>query len=375
MFTPKYIEEGRALAKAARKIINYRKDVARPEQLERVRQHLAALQEALKKRSSEGVQLAEKELLPSLGKLQPVRELSGIRENVELIIVAIVLALGIRAYYLQPFKIPTGSMQPTLNGVIGHRTEAPPPNIFVRAFQFVTLGRTYEDVVCEEEQDSIESISPAKKNPFWDGPFLTFWDGSIIRMSSGKTYRVGIDPTILEHQMRVSPGNSFKKGEPIVRGYADLGDQLFVDKFSYNLFGPHRGDVFVFRTNGILGITAGPNFESEHYIKRLAGMPGDTLRIQQPKLFVNGQEATDYPFARVASQQNGYTGYWNASDTNYLSDANATVTVPKGSYFALGDNSANSSDSRYWGFVPWQNVAGRGMFVYWPFSSHWGFVR
>lgn len=375
MFTPKYIEDGRALAKAARKILNYRKDVARPEDLERVRQNLAALQEALKKRSSEGVQLAEKELLPSLGKLQPARELSSVRENIELIIVAIVLALGIRAYYLQPFKIPTGSMQPTLNGVIGHRTETPRPNMIVRAIQFATLGRTYEDVVNEEEKDSIESISPTKLSLLWDIPLFRFWDGSLIRMSSGKTYRVGIDPTILEHQMRVSPGNSFKKGEPIVRGYADLGDQLFVDKFSYNLFGPHRGDVFVFRTNGILGITAGPNFESEHYIKRLAGMPGDTLRIQQPKLFVNGQEATDYPFARVASQQNGYTGYWNASDTNYLSDANATVTVPKGSYFALGDNSANSSDSRYWGFVPWQNVAGRGMFVYWPFSSHWGFVR
>ena len=81
-----------------------------------------------------------------------------------------------------------------------------------------------------------------------------------------------------------------------MRGYADLGDQLFVDKFSYNLLGPHRADVFVFRTNGILGIPPGPNLESEHYIKRLAGMPGDTLRIQQPKLFVNGQEATDYPF-------------------------------------------------------------------------------
>ena len=182
MFTPKYIEEGRALAKAARKVINYRKDVARPEDLDRVRQNLVGLDAALKKRSSEDVQKAEKELLPSLGRVQPLRDLSGIRENVELIVVAIVLALGIRAYYLQPFKIPTGSMQPTLNGVIGHRTETPPPNIFVRAFQFVTLGRTYEDVVSEEPTDSIDSISPAKVNPFWDG--------SVIRMSSGKTYRV-----------------------------------------------------------------------------------------------------------------------------------------------------------------------------------------
>ena len=68
----------------------------------------------------EEVRAAENELLAIVGKVQPPREYQGIRENVELFVVAIVLALGIRAFYLQPFKIPTGSMQPTLNGVIGH---------------------------------------------------------------------------------------------------------------------------------------------------------------------------------------------------------------------------------------------------------------
>ena len=142
MLTPKYIEEGRALEKAARRVINYRKDIARPEDLARLREKVEALQKALKKRSIEEVRAAENELLAIVGKVQPPREYQGIRENVELFVVAIVLALGIRAFYLQPFKIPTGSMQPTLNGVIGHRTTAPPPNIIVRAFQFLTLGRT-----------------------------------------------------------------------------------------------------------------------------------------------------------------------------------------------------------------------------------------
>jgi signal peptidase I len=368
MFTPKYIEEGRALEKAARKIVNYRRDVARADDLERIHEQLNALSAALKKRSAEEVQKAEKKLLPALNKVHPVRGMSAIRENVELIIVAIVLAIGIRTYYLEPFKIPTGSMQPTLNGVIGYRTDAPAPNFIVRVFDFLRLGRTYADVVSELPTDRIDSISPARPYPYWDG--------SAIQMASGRVYKVGIDPRSLEEQMGVRPGQVFRQGEPIVRGYAELGDQLFVDRFSYNFVGPHRGNVFVFRTNGIAGIETGPDSEGQHFIKRLAGMPGDTLRIDQPELFINGKEAEEIGFRRVASEQNGYTGYKNNPlDTRYLGDPQATVTVPPGSYFALGDNSANSLDSRYWGFVPWRNVVGKGLFVYWPFTSHWGFVR
>ena len=201
MFTPKYIEEGRALAKAARKVINYRKDVARPEDLDRVRQNLAGLNEALKKRSSEGVQKAEKDLLPSLGKLQPLRDQSGIRENVELI------SCRDRSGAWDQGLLSPAIQDPdrfhATDSQRGDRApyQTPPPNIIVRAFQFVTLGRTYEDVVCEEPTDTIDSISPTKVN--------TFWDGSVIRMSSGKIYRVGIDPRSLEDQMRVGPGPKF----------------------------------------------------------------------------------------------------------------------------------------------------------------------
>jgi signal peptidase I len=59
----------------------------------------------------------------------------------------------------------------------------------------------------------------------------------------------------------------------------------------------------------------------------------------------------------------------------YLATPDSTVQVPQRSYFALGDNSASSLDSRYWGFVPGDNVVGRGVFVYWPFTRHWGVVR
>jgi signal peptidase I len=65
----------------------------------------------------------------------------------------------------------------------------------------------------------------------------------------------------------VYPGATFRRGEPIVQAYADLGDQLFVDKVSYNFAQPKRGDIFVFKTNQIIGIPQAPDGSSQHYIK------------------------------------------------------------------------------------------------------------
>ena len=59
----------------------------------------------------------------------------------------------------------------------------------------------------------------------------------------------------------------------------------------------------------------------------------------------------------------------------YLSQPDRTFTVPQDGYFALGDNSYNSYDSRYWGTVPEANLVGRGLLVYWPFNWHWGIIR
>src|SRR5260370_37656391 len=119
MFTSKCNEGGRALEKGGRRVINYRRDIARPEDLQRLREKVDTLQKALKKRSIEEVRSAENELLAIVGKVQPPREYQGIRENVESFVEAIVLARGIGAFYLQPFKIPTVTMQPTLKRVIG----------------------------------------------------------------------------------------------------------------------------------------------------------------------------------------------------------------------------------------------------------------
>src|SRR2546425_217567 len=79
----------------------------------------------------------------------------------------------------------------------------------------------------------------------------------------------------------------------------DTGDQVFVDKCSYNFVKPHNGDVFVFRTNGIPAIRPDPIAGPPFYIKRLAGLPGDQLRIDPPFLYINSKKAEGYGFERV----------------------------------------------------------------------------
>jgi len=88
----------------------------------------------------------------------------------------------------------------------------------------------------------------------------------------------------------------------------------------------------------------------------------------------------------VIAAQGDYHGYSNGpsrpgtfgppmSRFSYLGDADMPFRLPPKCYFALGDNSYHSSDSRDWGVVPEQNLMGRGVFVYWPFTSHWGLIR
>jgi signal peptidase I len=321
------------------------------------------LREALRDRDREKIHSAADTLDKTLHKLTPVTWESHWRENCEVILVAIVVAVGIRSYFLQPFKIPTGSMQPTLNGIVGYLNTEPPPNILQQIGDFIIRGRNYINVVSRED-DQVLEIAPKK--------ILFFFTFSRL-ICQHQNFLVYASPDTLGHDFNVLPGRMYHRGEIIARGAIDTGDQVFVDKFSYNFMKPHRGDVFVFRTNHIPGIRADPEAGSPFYIKRLAGLPGDTLRIDPPFLYANGKKAEGYGFERVMSAKPPYRGY--ALGHEYLSQPDRSFTVPQNGYFALGDNSYNSYDSRYWGAVPDVNLVGRGLLVYWPFYPHWGLIR
>ena len=359
MFTSRQVKHSRLLLRHARKYLRYKDDQLSNADRDQIIASMKDLREALKQRDRERIHSTADALDKTLHRLTPVTWESHWRENCEVILVAIVVAVGIRSYFLQPFKIPTGSMQPTLNGIIGYPSAVPAPNILRQIGEFIVLGRNYINVVAREDDQLLE-IQPKKI-------FFFFTFSQLI--CQRQKYLVYAAPETLSHDFNVFPGRIFHRGDIIARGAIDTGDQVFVDKFSYNFVKPHRGDVFVFRTSHIPGI---PD-QSQFYIKRLAGVPGDRLRIDSPFLYVNGKKAEGYGFARVMSMRPPYRGY--APGHEYLSKPDRTFTVPKDGYFALGDNSFNSYDSRYWGPVPEANLVGRGLLVYWPFKPHWGIIR
>ena len=396
MFSPRYVKHSKLLLRHAQKYLRYKNDQLSTSAQEELAGEVQRLREALRKRDHEKIRAEAEALDARMHQLTPITWESHWRENVEVIFVAIVVAIGIRSYFLQPFKIPTGSMQPTLNGIIGYPYVYPyeaaipidrkqhyaagnkgwylkdfsgyaqqqaRPGLLKQVIEFVMLGRNYINVVSQVD-DQVVQIQPKKM-------FFFFTFSRVI--CQHQTFLVYCPPDQLRSDFKVLPNTQYRRGEVIARGAIDTGDQVFVDKFTFNFCKPHRGNVFVFRTDNIPGIPGDPEMGQPFYIKRLAGLPADTLRIDPPQLYVNGHLAEEYGFKRVMEAKDSYRGY--GLGAVYLGAPNSPFVVPLHGYFALGDNSYNSLDSRYWGIVPESDLVGRGLLVYWPFNRHWGLIR
>jgi signal peptidase I len=162
-------------------------------------------------------------------------------------------------------------------------------------------------------------------------------------------------------------GKRVKRGETVLSFDVLSGDLLFVDRLSYNFVPPKVGSGFVFRTGGIEALKARAG--DQYYVKRLVGTPGDVLEIKAPALYRNGKPIEgSAAFGRNARREGKYPGYTNVG----LLPADGQLTVPEHVFFALGDNSPRSYDSRFWGFVPEKDVVGRPLFIYYPLTRRWG---
>ena len=404
-FAARHVKQGRQFVKDARKLLAYKRDLWTAGQIADFEKGIGELERACDAGAKGGIEDAAKDLDVQCGKYLPPVQDAGWRENCEVFLVAIVVALGVRTYFIQPFTIPTGSMFPTLNGIIGHPMKEEPPNFVVQLFQTAALGRGWLNTLAKDDETVVNITEVSRLFFFTYTRVETRRDDH----QGGNTYMIHAPLRTLTESFQLNY-RGYKRGEPIVRGYVDTGDHVFVDKITYNFCRPSRGDVFVFNTQKLptierrhpatsredrndphdfdlattaefadrMGILADMGVPSQFYIKRLVGTPGDELRIEPPALFVNGQPAVGRAFARVMAAQDGYEGYalgFPSFLMPILQSPRDLYTIPPAHYFAMGDNSRHSSDSRDWGPVPQQNIMGRGLFVYWPFAAHWGLIR
>src|SRR4051812_24477299 len=283
MFTPGYIKHSKLLLRYAQKFLRYKADVLEESTQEEISASMRRLHAALRQRDRKQIESRAEALDGQLHRVLPITWESHWRENCEVILVAIVVAVAIRSYFLQPFKIPTGSMQPTLNGIIGYPSDSPAPNLVRRVFDFIAIGRNYIDVVSAADDEVIQ-VTPKK--------YLFFFTFSRVVLQH-QSFTVYAPPDTLRSYFKVMPGQAYRRNQVIARGAVDTGDQVFVDKFSYNFIKPRRGDVFVFRTDNIPMIQGDPETGQPFYIKRLAGLSGDSLRIDPPRLFINERPAEE----------------------------------------------------------------------------------
>jgi len=118
------------------------------------------------------------------------------------------------------------------------------------------------------------------------------------------------------------------------------GDRILVSKLGYYFHEPRRADIIVFRY---------PRDEKKAFVKRVIGLPGETVELKDSQLLINGQPVPE-PYLPAGLEFADF----------------GPVTVPPDSYFCLGDNRNLSDDSRVWGFMPRDNLIGKAVLVYWP---------
>ncbi|TMW73195.1 signal peptidase I [Alteribacter natronophilus] len=131
-------------------------------------------------------------------------------------------------------------------------------------------------------------------------------------------------------------------------------DRMIVNKIGYNISEPDRFDIVVFHAT-----------HTKDYIKRVIGLPGDTIAYEDDVLYVNG-EAVDEPYLDEYKANAG-TGPFTSDFT--LEETTGYETVPEGHMFVLGDNRQHSKDSRHIGMIPYDEVVGKANFVFWPVND------
>jgi signal peptidase I len=398
-----------AMRKHVQRILSAQRDILAPPAIENVRRALANLTgalnsgakaEALKKEMGSLEEASNKWLKPYPN--------AAWRENIEVLLVALAVAMAIRTFFLQPFKIPTGSMQPTLFGVTS-----------VPDFTKVDFWKSDRAEIVAQLDGQLKQRNAITFPTGWERVKEWFAGVSYVHavaQADGKlemgqmqhflifnlkqTFSIGgVQQTIwfppdfgeqpIEKRAGIflDPEHIYHKGDDVFKMKACAGDHLFVNRLTYNFRKPERGEIIVFETKGIEGLP-----QDQFYIKRMVVKPGDHVQIGDDRhLIINGQrlDASTPHFENVYGfnpatppRESQYSGHVNGTvDAKFglipnlaplFPDAQTVFNNDTDSYMVMGDNTCNSSDSRTWGTLPAKNIIGKSFFVYWPITPRFG---
>jgi signal peptidase I len=407
-FISKQVRQATTMRKHVRNILNSQRDILSAEAIRKVDESLNALGETIKSNADKSALDAKMTELEAVANkwLKPYPHAAW-RENVEVFLVALAVAMGIRTFFVQPFKIPTGSMQPTLFGVTSvpdftriNWREQNRSQIEAEVQEQFRLARTMViPTGLARLREWFEGVSYIEVKAKADGTLERVDPPVGIRIVNfyqtiyigGVAHMIFFPPDYgqpkLEERALLRIGTQFHKGETVIRMKVRAGDHLFVDRLSYNFRKPERGEISVFATAG-----TGIPQQDQFYIKRLVVMGGEQAQIGDDRHVVinrtNRLDASTPHFEMVYSfdpnkppAESEYSGHLNQTIADQVErgglaplfpDQEAVQTLPPNTYMVMGDNTVNSFDSRAWGTFPATNIIGKQFFVYWPITSRFG---
>ncbi len=308
----KDLKHAREVFRGAQKWLWINRDLLSSRQVQDITAKQRELEQALAAgNAGEAVSRAD-ELEKRIGGAMPAQKHPAVRENIEVLLVAVLVAMAVRTFFIQPFKIPTGSMYPTLYGIHPAEGTAPtlyksaPPSIIERIAGVILQGKMYESYGYRSRGDHIfvDKVSYHFRKPN-HGEVIVFDTSNIPELgaaSRGKFYikrLIGLENDVIQ----IQPPHVLVNGQIL--------DSRPAFERIYSCSNDYHG-----------------------YVILSGAFPG-------PK---------------------------------YLRSPSETYTVPSKHLFVLGDNSVSSLDGRFWGSLPQKDLVGRAVFVYWPFTPRFGFI-